>query len=393
MNVILQNISTWMLFLFLFLVTIPDLPISSVPLVLFALLCFADRRWTWDRLCDYRREIGLITVALLIGLMFSHLPAKSAKGLYDFLRGAVIFFPVLFLVRYYGNRFQMVLPWAALFAVLYLWVTVILSTKGILYDKGLVRSGFSPLVGHYNTYGTMAAVICFTTVSRLIHLPVVRRNVWILAATAAASFSLTIYSGSRGSTVSFAAAIFCVLLMRFANYRRIVLIAGMLSVVILGGAILSNQAGDYLESWQRNSKDLSSGRFAIYSEALTATWSLEPLTGFGPNSYKYLEHSHVANQKYTMPHSVYIESFYSLGFIGTGFLFAALVSLGLRISKAAPGFFLHLGAALVIFYLVRGTIGYKLFSAPYVGALAAGLGFILGEPEKVTSASTEDHNV
>ena len=209
MNLALQHICTWLLFLFLFLFTVPYLPVNSLPPVLFALLCLADWARVREMFLAYRREACLISAALLVGLAFSHLPSKSIKGIYDFLRGAIVFFPVMYLVQHHAARLVSALPWATFVAAFYLLGSVFIAAQGSPFDWSLTASS---LLGNRNTWGSAAAVVCIAALVGLLHLRGRRRHGLLLAVAAIAGFLLTIYSGSRGSFLALAVVIFLLLL-------------------------------------------------------------------------------------------------------------------------------------------------------------------------------------
>ena len=105
--------SIWLMMLFLILMHFPALPVSSIPLVLFVVVCIADWPKVVEMLKEYKLLVALVFLALFVGILFSYKPGKSIKGVYDFLRGAVIFFPALYLVRKYPEKIQSSLMWVS----------------------------------------------------------------------------------------------------------------------------------------------------------------------------------------------------------------------------------------------------------------------------------------
>jgi D-glycero-D-manno-heptose 1,7-bisphosphate phosphatase len=380
---VIHNISAWLLFAFLFLVSVPYLSITSVPLVLFLLACLVDREKVAAIFLEFRIEIGVLITALLIGIVFSYLPGKSVKGVYDFLRGAVLFFPVFILVRYHPKRLSKALPWMVVVASVYICCAMILSAKGVLYDQGLMRRGFSPLLGHYNNYGTMSAVVCLAGLAGLTYLSWSHKEKIALGFAVFGGLLLTVLSGSRGSTVALAVCLVALFYLRFSRRRWLIVSAGTIVSLLISFFLYSAHSGGFLSSWQRKGGDFTSKRLAIYEKTIIDTWYQEPLTGFGPNTYKYLDFGQALKKKLFLPHSVFLESFYSLGIVGSVLLLAALILFVVKSKRSTGNFFGAFGLALLGFYLLRGVVDYKLFSVPYTGAMAAALALMLGVDEKL----------
>jgi O-antigen ligase len=193
-----------------------------------------------------------------------------------------------------------------------------------------------------------------------------------------ASLFLTVYSGSRGSVVALAAASLFFLFTHYPRWRRSVVCAGFFCISALLSVVYFGTLGNVITSWQR-SADWTSDRLGMWQTILSRVYENVPLTGYGPNTFKYLQYGQVDNPHMLSPHNIYIESFYSFGFPGSCLLSIALLMLLFKERlHYVPGMFLSLGLTITILYLFRGLVDMGLCNTLYVGHLALALGFIHG---------------
>lgn len=379
MKKITPSLFVFLFFGFLFLSRNEFFSVSSIPLILFGFLCLIDWRWTRDKIVKYRFEISLVSLALFVGIVFSGLPSKSVKGAYDFFRGAILFFPAMYIVEKFPRQFTKTLPWATFFGSVYLWVGVVLMLNGYFVGKNYINQTYSLILGHYNMYGGLAAVVCILGFVGVMH----RENrtkfeLSLMIFSTLAGFCLTVFSGSRGSALALCPAIIFAVLIRYPRFRWHVASAGIIAMGTFFVAIYFGVVGNLLKSWERGNS-WSSGRLEAWPDMIMHVYENALLTGYGVRTFKYLQHFQHADFIYFSPHNIYIESFYSLGLIGSCLLLAPLLMLIHRERQHfVNGLFLSLGGTLICFYLIRGLTDMGLFNPLHVGYLALSLGLMHG---------------
>ncbi len=378
--------------LFLLLMHFPALPVSSIPVVLFIVVCLTDWPEIKSMLVEYKSAILLISIALIIGVLFSYRPEKSIKGVYDFLRGAVLFFPALHLVRKYPVKIQSSLVWVGFLCSL-LYLCHVCFALFFVSDQWMVQRAFlTKTLGYFNTYGTSAALIVFVAIASLLFLErdLLERSVLVL--TAAIGSWLLFFSGSRGSFVSLIVGVAVLTLIRFRRHFVWVLSGSGLVFLAIGAVLYFNLVGSYLQAWVRGA-DITSGRMEIFAATLNDVWHHAKFFGFGPNTYKYLDYGQVFDEQLYAPHSVYLEVVFSLGIVGTLLLIVAFFLLIREfIARRSFNFYPSLGLGLAVFLLVRGSVDMKLFDVYFPGTLAIAFAFMLagkGQSGLERNSSTE----
>lgn len=376
-GVVQKTASIWLLISFLLLMYFPAVPVNSIPIILFTVVCLTDWPKVKNMFKEYKLVVSIVLFALTLGVLLSCKPQHSIKGIYDFLRGAVIFFPALYLVREYPEKVKSSSVWVGLFCSFLYLSYVIFAVFFVSSNWEEQRAFLADSLGHYNTYGTSFALIVFVAVAVLLlsQRTAIERYALLLSMTVGAG--LLLFSGSRGSVVALFVGIVVLMLIRFR--RKYVLFASLASMAFLAlwGVIYFNLAGSYLRAWVRGG-DVTSGRLKIYTATLTEVWQHAKLFGFGPNTYKYLDFTQVLNSPLLMPHSVYLECFFSLGIVGTLLLAAAFFILLKDVfAKFSLNFFTSFGFGLAFFLLTRGLVDMKLFGVYYPGALAVAFAFML----------------
>lgn len=371
----------WFSLLFLFFDRNTYFSKNSIPGVLFILLCLANWQWVSSQLVKYRKEGLLIGVALFIGLVFSHRPNKSVDGVYDFVRGLLMFFPGIYIAQNYSRRFLSLVPWVATLAIIFLGAVLSFNSSGTFLELNMLRPSKVDLVGHFNFYSSTAAVLCLAGLVCLIYKDQISRTGFVLSLlTFLGGLLIVVYSGSRGSALTLFVVASCVVFLKLPKWRKQIATISMLGMVLFCFLLFTNQFGNFMSSWNRGGNDITNGRLKIYEMTLTSTLENAPLTGFGPTTFKYFNFTQVlGSSSLSFPHSVYLESFFSLGFLGSMFLFCGIGSLFLRLKNHNFEKFNYVfGCTILFFYLLRGFLDLQLFSTSYAGAISLAFGLMLG---------------
>lgn len=351
---------------------------SSIPLLLFTVMVLGARQPLWELYQLLRPGVFFIGAALLGGIIFSELPAKSAKGVYDTLRGAVVVFPVAYLFAVREEE-----CWRRL--KVGLWVATLIFFSFFLFGltKGpvvLQREFFHQMFGNIHTFTTGLGLIFVVALTiGFFDKHACRFHRWLYLLLAFFSGLVSWYLGSRGSVLAMGIVLLGAGLLRCRALRWVVGSVGVASIVAVAWVILSGQ----LDGWSPDisASDTSSGRLAIYQASLSAWWSESRLLGFGINTFKFLDYGQVLAERMAMPHSIYIELLVSLGLCGS-LLFMIGVGLIARAVFAtilSPDKSVYLGLGLVAYVLGRGLVDLKLWSFSFAAMLMAGVGMLLGK--------------
>lgn len=371
-----ECLSLWLMMFFLIILDFPGLSINSIPVVLFIILCLHD--WSEVKKIYYenRLAIWLMLVPLIIGVLFSYRPEKSIKSAYNFLRGALIFFPVLYLIKKDLPKIKKPLVWVPfLCSVLYLSYFVV--AKATL-PENKVYAYLAVHLDNPNIYGTSLALIVLVSLFSLLFLKNSRIELLILFLSIIFSFLMFPISSSRGSWLALFFGVFSLLIIRCRHklvaFCSFSLIGLILTVVI---ARLRFPSWAHLMSFWKHGLEL---RGEIYSTALANVVDKELWFGFGLNTYKYLGYGlERAGKTFAHPHNIYVELIFSVGVVGSLFVigaFCAFLNKSFFFSFKSP--YPALGLALICFMLVRGLTDLKFFDAEYPGVLAIAFALILG---------------
>lgn len=362
-----------LLFVFLFFGYLSYSVFTAIPSLLFFSLLLIDKPFVKNWFLTCRWGWGPVLVVLVIGIFLSQLPVRSLKGVYDFVRGALIVVPATWLVQRHGFRFQRILPWVAIpSALLLVGVSAFALSQGGAVEQ---RAVFDQWFGQYNVYGHGVGIL-FVTMSCIC---IFRWRESRLAGVFLLLLSLVLLgtvfiSGSRGSLLACILTLFVSLALFRPQYTLRYVVAGC---VFIGSALylIAVCAAGKLTMWDRGG-DVSAGRFEIYRVFLEAWWDNTRTFGFGPNTYKYLDIGHTSSGSIPMPHNVLLELLGSLGLLGSlvflvGFLFFLSRISWLRVGEDMVGL---LGASILFYALVRGMFDLKLWGAYYPGLVMLALG-------------------
>lgn len=351
---------------------------SSLPLLLLAGMLLGARQSLGIQCQALGPGLYFIAAALLLGVCLSVLPGKSAKGLYDTLRGGLVLFPLAYLVSVREKELWIRLKIGVWIAASIFFAYFLMGlTQGPVY---LQREYFHQSFGNVHTYATglgllfvIAIVIGFFDRQASLF----QRGLCLLLAVAVAVASWHLIS--RGTVLAMGLALLTVGCLRLRTLRWVVAGGGVIGLIGCAWVVISGQ----LESWQLNASasDVSSGRLAVYVGSLAGWWTEARWFGFGINTFKFLDHGQVLAERLAMPHSVYVELLISLGFCGSILM---LVGVGLVVRKVCRAIdaldkTVVLGSALVAYVLGRGLVDLKLWSFSFAAMLLAGAGLVVGK--------------
>lgn len=351
---------------------------SSLPLLLFAGMLLGARQSLRQQCQALGPGLYFIVAALLLGICLSVLPGKSAKGLYDALRGGLVLFPLAYLVSLREKELWIRLKigfWIA--AAIFCGYFLVGLTQGPVY---LQREYFHQAFGNVHTYATglgllFAIAIVVGFFDRQASL--FQRGLCLLLAVTVVVVSWHLIS--RGTVLAMGLALLAVGCLRFRILRWLVAGVAVMGLIASAWVVLSGQWQGWLPD--ASTSDVSSGRLAIYAASLSGWWSEARWFGFGINTFKFLDHGHVFGERFAMPHSIYVELLISLGLCGSILM---LAGVGLVVRKVCRLIdcldkTVILGFALMAYVLGRGLVDLKLWSFSFAAMLLAGAGMVLGK--------------
>lgn len=385
----IQSVCVFAWILFLFLWCLPKTPVSAIPPVLFLVILCCD--WAGIKLLirQYRLEISLIFGALVLGILLSPLPQKSAKGAYDFIRGGLVFFPTILLARARPDLFRAFFPWALGLACLIFSAGALDVVIDAVDDPMRQRALLEAYFGNQNHFGTGTAMVGLLALASLWVYSMHWRMRLYLYIIVGVSLGLTLFSGSRGSVLAFIVALIFLVFVSLRQFRWWVLSGGGLLLAGFLGVLFFDLLPGVDGGWRRPG-DFSAGRIGLYVAILSQTWNEAKFFGFGINTFKYLNVGQVLPSQTIMPHSWLVELFFSLGLVGSAVFFAAFARLGLRIQRGGGGLAV-IGGCVLVFILVRGAIDLKLWSVYFPALLGSGLGLLLA-PSALTISLPEERS-
>lgn len=351
---------------------------SSLPLLLLAGMLLGARQSLYQQCQALGPGLFFIAAALILGVCLSVLPARSAKGVYDTLRGGVIIFPLAYLVSVREQELWIRLKiglWIA--AAIFGGFFLLGLTRG---PVDLQRLYFHQTFGNIHTYATglgLLFVVAMTIGFFDRQATRFQRGLCLLLALATAAVSWHLIS--RGTVLAMGLALLAVGCLRFRALRWVVAWVGVMGLIGSAWVALSGQ----WQGWQPNASagDFSSGRLAIYVGSLSGWWSEARWFGFGINTFKFLNHGQVLAERQAMPHSIYVELLISLGLCGSVLLLAGVGLVVRKVGGAIAGLdkTVVLGFALVAYVMGRGLVDLKLWSFSFAAMLLAGAGLVLGK--------------
>lgn len=356
---------------------------SNTGLILLALSVYFFRGECYQFIIQNKKALGLLFTALVLGIVFSELPAKSIKGTYDFLRGFVLIFPAAicaWLYPEYKNFFEK---------------SGALITLGGSILLGLFSLSFSTLSNEssFKTYIYKFAGTYFGNVHNLINgvaflfLFCITLLVWSSLSKPWKLSLCLCFSGmllflyfcqSEGTYLAFLLSLLVYLFLMKKHWRRAV---SLLLVLISVFYILLFMFPVFVQHTVSFSLGGVSARSQIYSSVINAVLDA-PLFGYGINTYKYISAGQVSqiDFAYLFPHQILLEALFSFGFVGFFCFILSFVYFFRNIHIAAISKnLIHVFGLLSLIYLLgKGMTDGKLFGFYYSGLLGMSSGFLLG---------------
>lgn len=307
---------------------------------------------------------GLYLAFLLAFTFLSEGPARSGKGVYDVVRGMLLF-PITLLLAQKLRAPGMY----ALFGALLLSATAgnLLVPREAFY--GFDRIPMTFFGYHPNPNNVAVMVIAFLAFAVLCFHPAQRRaplTLWLGGLTVAAGGWLLAAANSRGAWLGAAAGIGLMMLSTRAVSLRLRLAAAGVAVAGAAGLlVLANMKGFGIGE-----------RDVIWSELSRITWEQGRWLGFGVNYVKDLMAAHGLPQQ--TAHNLFLELFVSSGLVGLAFMGWLLYRLIRHLlgGDYQPGPEIAAGLAGLGAFLAMGQFDLKLFSFRFSATVAIFLALI-----------------
>lgn len=329
-----------------------------------------------------KKSIYLLGLSLIIGIVFSKLPGKSTKGMYDFLRGIILILPALICVKMYAENkagFEKISASVAIFFSLMLSLFPLfyfINNPKIPMWAYIYRNAGTAFGNVHNLINGTAILMlfCFALVlwsSLSLHWK------WPLILCVLAETAFLYVCRSEGA---YLALFFCVLGYLFFLKKTLQKWVLALFVGVLFFYISLFVAPEFYHHNIHFSLGGFSARSDIYASTLQAIMD-SPWVGYGINTYKYLSIGQPQELKNNLlfPHQIFLEALFSLGIVGMSFLLWSLIRL-LKgtVNPVLSKNFLHgFGFLAFIFLLGKGMTDAKFFGFYFSGLLGMSLGFML----------------
>lgn len=365
------------LVVFLFWGHLPPTVVTSIPLAVTLYLLFRYPGEVMAALRDTGVVWGFLIIGFGLSTVFSELPVRSVKGVFDFLRGMIVLVPVHWAMRHHARFLASMTPNVLVLSIfLNAGIFFVAWMSGDLHQQ---RQVLGNIFNQYNNFGTGAGILCLAAGVFSWHMWGRSRLMGgLFGALAAVSLGLVLLSGSRGSLLSTAVGLGALLCLIFRQYLWKILGAGLVCTASLLYAFKMDVLGNWVPALARPG-DFSSYRFDMYSALLSDWWHYGRYFGLGPNTYKYLDYGQVLNVRQVMPHNIYLEAFTSLGLIGFSLLLIGIWALLVKV-ESKKNFLKNqmsiLGITLLVFFLSRGMTDLKFWSTYLPGELFLCFGLI-----------------
>ena len=359
---LIQLLETLLLALPLLAVYLP-LPSRSAMMIPALVIVYRQRH----RLRVERELLIIAALYLLYLLTFTALsegPARSGKGVYDVVRGLLLF-PITLLLAEKLRAPAML----SVFGGLVLAATAgnLLVPREAIYGFARTPMEFFGYHPNPNNVAVMLiallafALLCFHPTNR--HRPLA---LWLGGLTLAVGGYLLLEANSRGAWLGAAAGIGLMLLSIRAIAFRLRLMAAAAAVALAAAALLF-----------ANLKGFGIGeRGVIWGELTRIGWEEGRWIGFGVNYVKDLMAAHGLPQQ--TAHNLILEVFVSSGLVGMAFMGWLLYRLlrHLLSGDYRPGAEIAAGLAGLGAFLAMGQFDLKLFSFRFSATVAIFLALI-----------------
>jgi len=285
---------------------------------------------------------------------------RSAKGAYDMVRAALVFFPALLLslrLREGGGRELLLVIVAASLAAHFLFSRA--NGAGTFF-------GF-----HANPNNVAVALVAFASLW-LASWPHRRAMRWLWAAVGVVALVLLVLTNGRGAWLGVGCAVLAwTLFAPHLGMRARVLVSTLVVVGLVGLLLLANYKGfgatHRLEIWSR----------LMAEAAQDALWF-----GHGLNVVKEVTIDLGLNRMGVITaHNLFLEVFVSTGAIGSLWFLAAASRLVWALSRQAyaRNAIWWAGVMAIIAFVVMGMFDLKLASFRFIASMAMFLGLLYGQ--------------
>ena len=351
--------------------TIPSLLQASTVgfLMLAAALVFRRRQFVqaWQQT---RLVWLLIGLALLTGTVNSGQLDKSVLGLYEAVRGFLLFFALFALL--------VELPPAALrtsagyffsaLALLLLLVFLFLVAQGDTFD---LRNNPVLLqhIGNLHEFANLTA-LCLLALACLYLTDADRKHILLLPVALVSIVLLA--TTSRGNWIAVGLGLLYLLMQK----RHLRLWWLLVTVFLLGYVFIM-----FLDTGTFTASPALAGTIGIrrdlYNETL-AQFLQEPWFGHGINTFKYSSGLlNPSGEAYIMPHNIYLGMLYAWGLAGSLLFAPGLVALfSCRPAGRPDSFLFPFGSVLLIWLSSRGLLDMKFYSYHFIGLIACAAAFV-----------------
>jgi O-antigen ligase len=323
--------------------------------------------------------IGLLAF-FVINIISSPLPVKATTGSVAVLKGLMIYPAALLAGRAMSeNHFNRL-------AMLFLFVNSMFLLALLLgvvnwdntYDSLVLWSGNH--VGNLHNLDNLVFISDLLALTLLLKVKALRGK--LLAGTSLLLFIfVSALVQSEGSTLAVAVCLIVLIALYSTGQWKVLFIGlALLSVIILHVFYFNP---DLFTQLTGNASQTMIIRSEIYSQLIN-TWLQHPWNGWGLNTYKYVEETHVNGQEFLYPHHIYLESLFSLGLLGCGLILIWIVTMLRKIdSTRIQSSTISLFAFLALLYIsVKGMSDMKLLSQQTIGWLAACIGILHGQTKR-----------
>jgi len=326
-------------------------------------------------------------IFIVIGVVFSELPAKSAKGAYDILRCMALFYfmtpflqkiPEAQLVR---SLKYFLIPIAVVYWLVVLWIQV---HEHLFLIRGSLI-GYQ-IFGGYHHFVNSVALATILSVCLFINYTLDwRYKLCVLLLL----FYCLAFSNSRGNTLALA-FVGLFLLIYKTHSTKLALWCWSLSFSVL---VTIYVYVFYLMPCPEGDCNITVyNRQHIYHQTLRFIMD-DPLWGQGFSVFKLISGVLEGGFEVIMPHNLMLESLYSVGIIGTLALLVSLVlwfrqsgwTIKQLLQTSALPFQTQIGLCLLMYLLIRGLFDFKLADSPSFGLLAMAMGFLYARSPQSTT--------
>jgi O-antigen ligase len=271
---------------------------------------------------EHRYFLIALLAFFVINIISSPLPVKATTGTVAVLKGLMIYPAALLAGRAMSenhfNRLAMLfLSVNSMFLLaLLLWVVNWDNT----YDSLVLWSRNH--VGNLHNLDNLVFISDLLALSLLLKVKALRSK--LLAGTSLLLFIfVSALVQSEGSTLALAVCLMVLIALYSRGQWKVLFIGLALLTVIVLHVFYFNP--DLFTQLTGNASQTMIIRSEIYSQLINA-WLQHPWNGWGLNTYKYVEETHVNGQQFLYPHHIYLESLFSLGLLGCGLILIWIVT-------------------------------------------------------------------